>query len=171
MTPAEQAYNFLSGGLRLRILLNSRLARIAELREETRAAAAALQGMPPARAGGRGSAEIAERLADAQAGLTEEILDLLDESDMIRKVIGQVADPDRRVILETRYLASLPWKKIVALTGYSESTVMDKHRRALEDVAGIMGFSFRGRSCIMDPSPGAARTEKTESVIKRRDAP
>ena len=73
-----------------------------------------------------------ERRIDAKIA---EMTKLLDE---IEKLLGEVGNPDYRLLLELRYLQGLTWEQIAKKMHYSWRHIIRLHGKALLQMQDVM---------------------------------
>lgn len=90
------------------------------------------------RAGGGGSGQkmgnAVVNIVDLEAGIQQEINELVAAMSEVRRLIALAADTNLEVVLRKRYLNYQKWEQIAAELGYSWRGVHKLHARALETI-------------------------------------
>lgn len=88
-------------------------------------------------------------MVDLQHDLNGEIDLLVETKKAIGRLIGQVANPHYRALLEMRYLCFDTWEVIAEALHYDVRWVHVLHGRALQEVGKLMYPS----GCVQDATP------------------
>ena len=91
-------------------------------------------GMPKAAANPHARENSVVSVADLSSDIERDIVQMLDLQHDIGNAIAAVQDSKLQSILELRYLAFLPWKKVADVFGYSVSSTIRLHGDALKEV-------------------------------------
>lgn len=80
------------------------------------------------------------RAVDLENMVKDEIRELLDDHEDVRKVVGQITDPDIQNVLRMKYLADVEVDVIAGRLNISRRTVMRRLELGYEEVAKITGY-------------------------------
>lgn len=78
--------------------------------------------------------ELASRKADLINELMDAINKALDSMLEIEDMIDRVDDEDSKIILQQRYIEGMKWDDIAEANHYSRSTVLEKSKKAREQM-------------------------------------
>jgi len=124
------AKEYLLRAYRIDQRINSKIEQLTMLRGLSKIMARA--------AGGRQTEGIAEKMAELEAGINEDIETLVDFKQETANAIKKISDAGQQTLLELRYLCYKPWERIAEEMNYSVDNVFRMHRRALESVAAVL---------------------------------
>ena len=133
------AKEFLNRAYRLDTSINNRFEQIQRLRSLAGKTTAAYRGETVSHTRNVHSSEDAIiRIIEAEQELNREIDELIVIKNDIRQVIELVADPNCRLLLESRYLCMNHWDDVCSKLEVSRSRVFELHQTALSMVETVL---------------------------------
>ena len=133
------AKEFLNRAYRLDTRINNRFEQIQRLRSLAGKNTAAYSGETVSHTRNVHSSEDAIiRIIEAEQELNREIDELIVIKNDIRQVIELVADPNCRLLLESRYLCMNHWDDVCSKLEVSRSRVFELHQTALSMVETVL---------------------------------
>lgn len=116
--------------------IDDKIEQINILRELSEKTTAVLSGMPGKSTRNIHSREeVIARMMDAEEALNQEVLNLMEIRENVRKAIAGVENVECRMLLEERYLCYHGWNQIAEDMGYSLDNVYKLHRKALQEIS------------------------------------
>ena len=130
-----RAKEFLQKAYRIDQRINSKLEQVASLRELATKATATLTDLP---SGGTRQTHIMEniivKMADLEAEINQNIIELVELKGEIVSVIKKIDDPEHQTLLELRYLCFKTCEQIAVDMNYSVRNIYKLHDQSLADV-------------------------------------
>lgn len=114
--------------------ISLKLARLDNIREKGKKITHLMESLP-----GQGVGDPVGEAAAQTADLEKELLDdyraLMEKQKAIQNTIRRVPDKTQRMVLEMRYLESMPFFRIAMQLSYDERTIYRFHHKALQQTA------------------------------------
>lgn len=130
-----RAKEFLQKAYRIDQRINSKLEQVASLRELATKATATLTDLPSGGTRQTHSMEnIIVKMADLEAEINQNIIELVELKGEIVSVIKKIDDPEHQTLLELRYLCFKTWEQIAVDMNYSVRNIYKLHDQSLADV-------------------------------------
>ena len=129
-----KAKDYLAQAFRLDQRINSKLEQVASLRELATKANASIQAARVSGTGQSGPMEKAiAKMLDLEYEIDADIDRLVNFQCEVVNLIQAVEHPERRFLLEYRYLHYKPWGEIAGMMNYSFRQTLRIHEKALAD--------------------------------------
>ena len=94
---------------------------------------------PAGGSGGDGKIPAAvEKIVEQERRIDAKIAEMTKLLDEIEKLLGEVGNPDYRLLLELRYLQGLTWEQIAKKMHYSWRHIIRLHGKALLQMQDVM---------------------------------
>lgn len=114
--------------------IDSKLEQLYRLKDEATRATSYLNDMPRSSSPSLQHMEgVVVKIIDLERDINSSIDKLVDLKAEAMKAIGEMANPEERLILELRYLCYKSWSEIAYRLGCGESNVFKLHGRALKN--------------------------------------
>ena len=130
---------YLSQAFRLDQRINSKLEQVSRLRGLATKATGSFQAERISGTSQHSPMESAVvKLIDLEYEINDDIDRLVDLKREMADLIGEIADPSHRILLELRYLGGNRWEDIALKMGYDLRWIYRLHGRALKEVDLIL---------------------------------
>ena len=127
---------YLGQAYRIDQRINSKMEQILSLRELSTKAGSTISDMPGGSRNLHRMESIICKMADLEADIHDDIVNLIDLKAEITKLITGIENKEHQTLLELRYLCYKTWEQIAVEMGYNVRHVYRLHENAIAQISG-----------------------------------